>query len=833
MGAALTLLLGGLGRMRGDGIVLAWVDESRAGRRALTISKANSAGTSVERVRLIVRGAVQGVGFRPFVYRLAGELAVRGFVRNSAEGAWIEAEAESDGAVLGQFVSRLRSELPPRSFITSLELSHLPPLGFADFRIEESSSASPSVAVVLPDLATCPDCVRELFDPRNRRHRYPFINCTQCGPRYSIVEAMPYDRARTTMKGFVLCPECLAEYGDPTDRRFHAQPNACPVCGPRLRLLDRRGDLMETGEQALACAVTLLKQSGILAVKGLGGFQLLVRAADERSVARLRELKHREEKPFAVMVPGLSHAMELCDLNEIERGVLTSPEAPILVALRRKVGTGEQAGAGVGVGAVVAEGVAPGNPRLGVFLPTTALHHLILHDLGECVVATSGNLADEPICIDDTEALDRLGGIADGFLTHDRPILRHVDDSVVAVVLGREMVLRRARGFAPLPVPVNADVSGILAVGAHLKNTVALGRGREVFLSQHIGDLEGLPARNASQRVMSDLGRLLQTDVKRAACDMHPDYGSTRHAESLRLPMVRVQHHFAHVLACASENELLRPPLLGVSWDGSGYGTDGTVWGGEFFQWTESEATRVGHFGCFRLPGGELAVKEGRRAAAGLLFELFGEAWMESPLVRTRGIATREEARVWTGMMRKGLNAPLCSSVGRLFDAVAALTGVAGRSNYEGQAAMRLEWALSGERGDEAYAWELEPTRSVPGGGDGAVPTMLRVRWEPGLRQLLADVESGVPVGVISARFHHMLAGSVLDVARAVGLENIVLTGGCFQNRYLLERVVGLLRGAGFRPFWHQRVPPNDGGIALGQVVAATLDLKTDLITCA
>lgn len=775
------------------------------------------------RTRMTVRGAVQGVGFRPFVFRLATRLGLRGWVNNSSQGVCIEVEGPAGARE--EFLLRLERERPPRSFIQSLEAVQLDAVGFDGFVIRASEAGGELTALVLPDIATCRECLGEVRDPSNRRYRYPFTNCTHCGPRFSIIEALPYDRRHTSMRGFQMCAACQAEYDDPSDRRFHAQPNACPSCGPRLALWNGTGQTQARDDGALRAAAAALLEGRIVAVKGLGGFHLMVRAGDEAAVQRLRERKRREAKPLATMAPSLEAAAAACELSPLEQRLLESPEAPIVLLRRRSATEGV---------AAVARSVAPGNPNLGVMLPATPLHHLLLAEIGELVVATSGNLKDEPICIDEAEALDRLGGVADLFLVHDRPIVRHVDDSIVRVVLGREMMLRRARGYAPLPVRVAASLPPVLAVGAHLKNTVALARGREVVLSQHIGDLETPAALGAFERVIRDLSRLYGMKPAHVAADAHPDYLSTQHARRSGRPMVCVQHHYAHVLACMAENDVAAP-LLGVAWDGTGLGLDGTVWGGEFLHVTPSAVQRVGHFRPFRLPGGDVAVKEPRRSALGLLFELWGEAaFQRSELAPVRAFKPAE-LRTVAQMLRQGVNAPLTSSAGRLFDAVASLLGLRQNAHFEGQPAMDLEFAVEPGDSEERYAVSIA-TAKPESGRDGKAnlpcpvhPDCLAfapssqvhvVDWAPLIEGLLKDLAATRPVWELAAKFHNTLAGGVVELAQRVGEPRVVLTGGCFQNRRLLEGVVYHLRQAGFSPYWHQRVPPNDGGIALGQAVA-------------
>jgi hydrogenase maturation protein HypF len=757
----------------------------------------------------VVRGAVQGVGFRPFVYRLALELKLRGWVQNSAQGVFLEAEGER--GELEQLLLRLSAEKPPRSSIQSLEASWLDPVGYRQFEIRESRTDGPKTALVLPDIATCAECVKEIFDPANRRYRYPFTNCTHCGPRFTIIESLPYDRANTAMKAFQMCPRCQAEYDDPANRRFHAQPNACPDCGPRLELWDPAGRVLPL-DNPLAAAADAIRAGQIVALKGLGGFQLLVAAGQEPAVRRLRERKLREEKPFALMFPSLESIKQVCEVAPLEERLLRSPECPIVLLNRLAKASPEPFPS-------VAPSVAPANPGLGVMLPYTPLHHLLLHLLGFPVVATSGNLSDEPICISETDAVARLGRIADLLLVHNRPIVRHADDSIVRLVAGRELVLRRARGYAPLPVPLarSEAAPAVLAVGGHLKNTIALASASHAYLSQHIGDLETDESFRAFERAIGDFQQLFDVQPGIIAADLHPDYLSRKHARDLvaaqpGAKLATVQHHLAHVWSCMAENELV-PPVLGVSWDGTGYGLDGTVWGGEFFLVSEGRWDRVAHLRQFRLPGGDKAIKEPRRSALGLLHAAFGEKGLlenqSAPVVQA---FTRSELAALVRMLEQGLNSPLTSSVGRLFDAVAALVGLRQITRFEGQAAMELEFAAQTAAGRGHYEFALTWSETPP---------LWVIDWEPALNCLLEDLRRKETAATIAARFHQGLAEAIVAVARKVGQPRVVLSGGCFQNRLLTERTVARLEAEGFRPYWHQRVPPNDGGLSLGQIVAA------------
>jgi hydrogenase maturation protein HypF len=745
-----------------------------------------------ERAKITVFGAVQGVGFRPFVYRLATQLQLSGWVSNSSQGVFIEAEGAPQ--LLQTFLIRLKNEKPSLATIHSLECSFLDAAGYTGFEIRQSEQGGQKTALILPDVAICSDCLREMLDPSNRRYRYPFTNCTNCGPRFSIIEELPYDRPNTTMKRFQMCPDCHEEYHDPADRRFHAQPNACSKCGPQVELWDGSGTVLARGDVALRKAAELVSNGKILALKGIGGFHLVVDARREDSILRLRRRKQREEKPFALMYPSLEQVKRDCLVSISEERLLNSAESPI-VLLTRKSG-----------GCVPAGLVAPGTPCFGVMLPYSPLHHLLMLELEFPIVATSGNLANEPICIDEREALKRLGGIAEFFLVHDRPIVRHVDDSIARIVCDREMVLRRARGYAPLPVRSNMKLPCILATGAHLKNNVALSVDRDVFISQHIGDLETTTAFAAFQKTAADLPRLYDARPETVACDLHPDYLSTKYALNLRIPVERVQHHWAHVLACMAENEL-EAPLLGVSWDGTGYGTDGTIWGGEFLLAGNGSFQRVATFRRFRLPGGEAAVREPCRTALGVLYEIWGAKGLKDSDLAPVGQFGQRATAVIERMLLKGFNAPIASSAGRLFDAVASLVGLRQRATFEGQAAIELESAIEPGMGD-FYPFELID----------CLPQIFD--WEPTIKEILVDLRHGKSIGVIAAKFHNTLAEVIVQIAQKNGQSKIVLTGGCFQNRYLLERTVLRLSQASFRPYWHQRVPTNDGGIALGQVMA-------------
>mgnify|MGYP003729672623 CR=1 FL=1 len=721
------------------------------------------------RIRARITGAVQGVGFRPHVYRLAQQHGVRGFVLNSAAGVVIEAEA-ANGQVRA-FVEHLRAEPPALAVVASFTTETLPDAGFRDFRVEESDPGGEAEAFLLPDLAMCAECRREIFDPRNRRHRYPFTTCTHCGPRYTIVEALPYDRPRTSMIDFPMCAACEAEYRDPGDRRFHAQTNCCPACGPRLELWAQDGSPLAEGEDALARAAEAVRQGRILALKGIGGFHLVCDARNSEAILELRRRKGRPSKPFAVMVPEHDHPL------------LHTPASPI-VLVENTLG--------------LPEAIAPGNPLLGVMIPYSPLHALLLEELRFPVVATSGNLTDDPICFDNREAVERLSGIADVFLVHNRRILRPVDDSIVREIAGRAVLLRRARGYAPLPLEAPRALPEMFATGGHMKNTVAFSRGRRVFLSQHLGDLSTPAAVSNHRRMTADFGRIYGVRPQAAACDLHPDYGSTATARAMGVEVRAVQHHVAHLFSAVLEHGL-EPPVFAASWDGTGAGADGTVWGGEFLLWEGAAVRRTGHLRPFRLPGGEQAVREPRRA-------LLGAAWEMGRPELARPWFADNEWQVLVQMLERGFQAPWTTSAGRLFDAAAALLGLCARATFEGEAAMRVEFAARG--------------------GVAPPPVFMEEDWAP-LFERLADTR--LSVAERAALLHDSLAESIVALARRAGVETVVLTGGCFQNARLAETAARRLGEEGFRPLLHRQIPPNDGGLAAGQLLAAAWEVKLDV----
>jgi hydrogenase maturation protein HypF len=752
-----------------------------------------------ERIRtaLRVEGIVQGVGFRPFVYSLATSLGLGGLVGNDAEGVF--AEVEGPPAAVGTFLARLRQEAPALARIERVRTRELPPAGTAGFTIVPSSDGGTRRALISADTATCDDCLRELTDPADRRFGYPFINCTNCGPRFTIVTGVPYDRPRTTMAGFAMCGRCAAEYRDPADRRFHAQPVCCPACGPRLALTGPDGEPLP-GDPVSATAA-LLAAGQVVAVKGLGGYHLACDATSEAATAALRARKHREDKPFAVMVDGLPAARRLCEVDDAAAALLMAASRPIVLLPRRPA-------------VPVAAAVAPGNRRLGIMLPYTPLHHLLLAGVARPLVMTSANVSDEPIVYTDSEALARLGGIADAFLTHDRAIHIRTDDSVATVFRGRAALQRRSRGYVPEPVSVPVVFRRpVLACGAELKNTFCLGRGRHAFVSHHIGDLENAQTLRSFTEGIGHFRRLLHVTPAVVAHDLHPDYLSTKYAVDLAdsgedVELTGVQHHHAHIAACLADNGE-QGPVIGVAFDGTGYGTDGTIWGGEFLIAGLAAFERAGHLVPVPMPGGAAAIRQPWRMAAAYL----DAACPEGP-PGDLAVMMRNEKH-WADVValaRSGLQAPVTSSAGRLFDAAAALLGVRDAINYEGQAAIELE-QLADPRERSGYRATITP---------GPV---LEVAGADLIRAVCEDLAAGTAPSVIAARFHRGVAGIIgeccLLLRERTGLGTVALSGGVFQNVLLLGMVADRLEAQGFRVLTHQRVPCNDGGISLGQAVVA------------
>jgi hydrogenase maturation protein HypF len=753
----------------------------------------------IERRKIRVSGIVQGVGFRPFVYRLALERQLAGLVFNDSHGVQIELEGAA--GLLDDFQLALQRQLPALASISELQVTKEAVRGEGRFRIVESHGGGGRSAQIAPDSHVCGDCLGELFAPGDRRYRYPFINCTNCGPRYTIVTDIPYDRPLTTMVDFPMCPACRAEYVDPASRRFHAQPNACPACGPSLSFHTADTKVLPVADP-LAAAIERLQKGEILAVKGLGGFHLAVDAGNDQAVRRLRQRKQRDEKPFALMSFDLERVRRYARVGDLEERLLAGVERPIVLLARRA----EQ---------ILSPQVAPNNKFFGTMLPYTPLHYLLLEQF-TALVMTSGNQSDEPIAFENGEALERLRGIADCTLQHNRRIHIRTDDSIARLLDGAPVLYRRSRGFVPRGVKLPAEQPAVLAVGAELKNTICLTRGDRAYLSHHIGDLKNQQVIDSLQQAVAHLQGLFEIQPQRVAHDLHPDYLSTHVAAALAgdLPLVAVQHHHAHLVSCLVDNGQ-SGPAIGVIFDGIGYGSDGHIWGGEFLIGDRRGFERVGQLAYRPLPGGDAATREPWRMAVSHLHASFGADLPELNFLRA---IDSSALKLLLQMIEKGLNSPLTSSVGRLFDAVAALVGVRNRVSYEGQAALELEMLIdAGGEGEPGYPFTLA-------GSAGLV----QVDPAPMIRQLVGDLAAGVAPARLSARFHNGLADTILAVCRrlaaARGPLPVALSGGVFQNRYLTERAAGLLRGAGFQVLLHRQVPPNDGGLALGQAVIAGSD---------
>jgi hydrogenase maturation protein HypF len=747
--------------------------------------------TQVRR-RFWVRGVVQGVGFRPFVYGLAHRHGLAGWVLNTSAGVQIDVEGGSQ--MVDAFQRELVALAPPLARIEGIEAQDAEPSGAQGFAIRESQAQEGRYQLVSPDIATCHACRREIFDPTDRRYRYPFTNCTNCGPRFTIIDDIPYDRPQTTMRAFRMCPACQAEYDDPLDRRFHAQPNACPVCGPQLSLVDTSG-LPIPGDPLLAAAGAL-QRGETVALKGLGGFQLACDATSQSAVARLRQRKRRPDKPLAVMVSDLDAARRHCDLTLGEEALLSSPAAPIVLACWRPEST-------------ICHGVAPGIGYLGVMLPATPLHHLLAREAGVPLVMTSGNLSEEPIARDNEEALRRLAGIADVFLMHNRDIYSRYDDSVYAIEAGAARLVRRARGHAPFPIklPFSATTP-VLACGAELKNTFCLARDEYAFLSQHIGDLENLETLDHFRDTLALYQRLFRIKPEVIAHDLHPDYLATRFALEQPLPKVGVQHHHAHIVACMAENGV-QDPVIGVALDGAGYGPDGTIWGGEFLLAEYGRYQRLGRLDQAPMPGGDLATHRPYRMAYGYLSTMLGDGALDLPFLAKIGA---DELSLMAQQLARGLNSPLTSSCGRLFDAVSALLGIRGVAGYEAQAAIELETLAANT--DASLPFDISEV-------DGLAVIELATVFQ----SLVAGVRAGLPVPELAGRFHNTVVAFCVAMChrlrQSTGIGTVALSGGVFQNRRIFRQMLAALQSAGFTVLTHRLVPCNDGGISLGQAVVA------------
>lgn len=750
------------------------------------------------RRRIHVAGIVQGVGFRPYIYRLATERHLAGQIANTSSGVVIEVEGAAE--VVDDFLTCLPTHAPPLALVTDIRVVEIDHTGDSDFCILPSDGSASVRTLISPDIATCDDCLRELFDPADRRYLYPFINCTNCGPRFTIVRGIPYDRPQTSMSVFPMCPRCRAEYEDPHNRRFHAQPNACWDCGPQLEFSNVHGR-RESVEDPIAEAAARLRAGDVVAVKGLGGFHLAVDATNSEAVQRLRERKLRIEKPFAVMVSDLATASQFCTFGAEERELLSHPQHPIVLLPKKNPCT-------------LADGVAPFNQYLGIFLPYTPIQHRLFRESGlQALVMTSGNVREEPIAIGNSEAAARLGGLADWFLMHNRDILLRCDDSVVRRAGGRTRQIRRSRGFVPTPVFLKQEFPATLAVGGELKNTVCVLNGREAFLSQHIGDLENVEAYNFFKEAVEHLQKILQIRPRIVGFDLHPDYFATRWAQALAgMQAVGVQHHHAHIASCMAENHV-DGRVIGIALDGTGYGTDGRIWGGEVLLADYMDFERAAHFSYVAMPGGESAIREPWRMALSFLYQVFGAELVKLPIPFVHLIS---EARILTTirMIERGVNSPLTSSCGRLFDAVAALIGLRHEANYEAQAAIELEMCRDEAAAGNPYLFALSEQSGT-----------FQIDAGPVFRAIVEDLSHGKTPGEISQHFHDGLVDICAQLMKILrmrtSLNRICLSGGTFQNLYLSTCLEHRLAEEGFQVFTNSQVPTGDGGLSLGQAVVA------------
>ena len=747
-------------------------------------------------LRLAVNGIVQGVGFRPFVYQLAHRCRLKGEVANTSSGVTIHIEGSEKK--IQPFIRNLAEKSPPLAHITEISSSYEPVRGYEEFTIQGSKQESSRRTLISPDMAVCDDCLQELFDSKDRRYKYPFINCTNCGPRYTIIDDIPYDRPNTSMEHFTMCPQCQKEYDDPANRRFHAQPNACAVCGPSVALYDT-GRTRVLARDPIETTANLLKQGYIVAIKGLGGFHLAVDAEKSDAVIRLRQRKHREEKPLALMSYDLDRVRRYAHIESYDEILLNSPQRPVVLLKKRNPNP-------------LSPEISPHNKYFGVMLPYTPLHYLLLSYDITALVMTSGNISQEPIAIDNEEAFERLGAIADYFLIHNRDIYLRSDDSVVRRVDGETRFIRRSRGYIPVPVFLKEKVPQILACGAELKNTVCLTKGKNAFLSQHIGDLENLETYRFLELTVRHMKRILDIDPQIVAYDLHPDYLSTRYAQEQKgIKKIAVQHHHAHIVSCMAENRL-DGPVLGLSFDGTGYGTDGHIWGGEVLIVETHQFTRAAHLAYIPMPGGATAIKEPWRMAISYLYNAFGEGFLDLKLPLFQGLE-KEKVKIILHMISKGLNSPQTSSLGRFFDGVAAILGIRKMVAYEGQAAMELEMTIHKET-EESYDHEWEREEDS-----------YHILVHPIVRGVVRDMENGMRVPEISSKFHMTLVRLFSELCTLLceetGLDRVVLSGGVFQNAILLSGLRKALEDKHFQVFTHCLVPTNDGGISLGQAVVA------------
>jgi hydrogenase maturation protein HypF len=783
-----------------------------------------AARQSLKLASISVRGIVQGVGFRPFVYGLAVKHNLKGWVYNTSEDVKIEVEGEAEA--IKQFERELETNAPPLAHIENTTIEYHPLQGYKNFEIRHSQAQEGKYQLISTDVATCQACLDELLNPEDRRYRYPFTNCTNCGPRFTIIEGMPYDRPKTTMRYFQMCPRCQAEYDNPLDRRFHAQPNACPKCGPQVRLVDKRGNLV-TESNPIAAASQFLKEGKIVAIKGLGGFLLACDATNDTAVKTLRQRKKRPSKPFAVMVATLEEAKRHCYVLPEEEELLTSPQSPIVLMIWKEDSS-------------VSREVAPNLWFLGTMLPYTPLHHILLRDTGRPLVMTSGNLSEEPIARDNDEALRRLSGIADYFLIHNRDIYSRYDDSVAIVERGTSQLVRRARSYAPYPIRLPFQARQVLACGAEEKNTFCLTKDNYAFVSQHIGDMENMETLEHFESTLSLYERLFHIEPEIIAHDLHPDYLATKYAHELGesgMKLVPVQHHHAHVASCLTDNGL-ESPVIGVAFDGTGMGADGNIWGGEFLVADYRGYQRVGHLEYLPLPGGDAAIKRPYRTTIAYILTLLGENALNAVIaseakqsqLASIGQVTEFEVEVIKRQIERKINSPLSSSMGRLFDAVSALLGIRSEIDYEGQAAVELEMAayssiIAMNVSDKAisYAQERYPYRIVEDEG------IRIVRLKDLLSAVIEDFHHGISKERIAIRFHNTIAGMINEMCQLIadesGISQVALSGGVFQNRLLLRKTVSLLESSGLQVFTHRQVPCNDGGISLGQAVIANFSI--------
>ncbi len=745
--------------------------------------------------RLSVKGIVQGVGFRPFVYQLATTLKLKGQVANTSNGVTIFLEGPLHD--IESFLQALNTQPPPLAHVTQVDVAHLAPKGYDSFTIRQSREDTQRLTLISPDVSICNDCKKELFDPDDRRCGYPFINCTNCGPRYTIIDDIPYDRPKTSMRHFRMCPECQTEYDDPFNRRFHAQPNACPVCGPRVALYDREKKKIET-KNAIETTISHLKAGHVVAVKGLGGFHLVVDAENPAAVETLRRRKHREEKPLAVMSGDIESIRQFAVLGQENEVLLQSRQRPIVLLEKKK-------------DYALAGGVSPKNCTVGVMLPYTPLHYLLMKNHFTALVMTSGNLSEDPIAIDNEDAFDRLQDIADYFLVHDRDIYLRSDDSVLRIVDNKQRFLRRSRGYVPVPVFLKTRLKPILACGAELKNTVCLTRESHAFLSQHIGDLENLATYAFFEMTIAHLKRILSIEPEIIAHDMHPNYLSTQYAkEQSQMVQIDVQHHHAHIVSCMAENHV-EAPVIGLAFDGTGYGSDGRLWGGEVLIARLDRFERAAHLAYTPMPGGAAAIKEPWRMAVSYLYGVYGKDFVNRRLPFLDRL-NDSSLKIMVEMIEKDINSPRTSSLGRFFDGIAAMLGIRSHVAFEGQAAMELEMAAETWTGDlYEYAWSSEE------------PVL--VDPHPIITGVVRDIEKGVPSSMVSGKFHATLMAMFTDLCQVIrkktGLSRVALSGGCFQNAILLSGLSKRLGERGFHVLTHEKVPANDGGIALGQAVIA------------